>query len=64
MAVDLSNHKLGRKAAKIKKKFPALVRLSSLGKLGKIKYETKNKRQTTILVLCLDKANINNNNKT
>mgnify|MGYP007045172822 CR=1 FL=1 len=43
IAVDLSNHKLGRKAEKIIKKLPAFHRFSSLGKSFKIKYVEENK---------------------
>ena len=61
IAVDLSNHKLGRKAEKIIKKLPAFHRFSSLGKSFKIKYVEENKTHMIIFVVNLEKVNIINN---
>ena len=62
IAVDLSNHRLGRKAEKIIKKLPAFRKFSWLGKSFKIKYVTKNKTHMIIFVVILEKINIINNN--
>ena len=48
IAVDLSNHKLGRKAEKMIKKLPAFQKLSSLGRSFKIKYVAENKTHMII----------------
>ena len=64
MAVDLSNHRLGRKAEKIIKKLPAFNNASSLGISGKINQVDINKSDITTLVPNLDRTNIKINNAT
>ena len=64
MAVDLSNHRLGRKAEKIIKKLPAFNNASSLGISGKINQVDINKSDIITLVPNLDRTNIKINNAT
>ena len=63
IAVALKIHKLGRKAEKIIKKFPAFRIISFDGKLSKIKKVNRNKREIMILVVFFENINIQNNNK-
>jgi hypothetical protein len=63
IAVALKSHKLGRKAEKIIKKFPALRKFSFDGKLSKIKKVNKNNKVIIILVVVFENINIQDNNK-
>ena len=63
IAVALKSHKLGRKAEKIIKKFPALRKISFDGELSKIKKVNKNNMVIINLVVIFENINIQNNNE-